>query len=50
MFKCFRDWVKADVFKRLFDAVSDQPDMEYVMADATMAKVHHHGQGTKGGL
>ena len=28
VFKRFRDWVKADVFQRLFDAVSDQPDME----------------------
>ena len=28
-FTRFRDWVKADVFKRLFDAVSDDPDMEY---------------------
>ncbi len=29
VFKRFRDWVKADVFKRMFDAVSDEPDMEY---------------------
>jgi transposase len=27
----FRAWVKAEVFKRLFDAVSDEPDMEYAM-------------------
>ena len=46
----FRDWVKADVFKKLFDAVSDEPDMEYAMVDATIVKVHRHGQGAKGGL
>ncbi len=46
----FRDWVKADVCKRMFDAVSDDPDMEYVMVDATIVKVHRHGQGAKGGL
>jgi transposase len=46
----FRDWVKADVFKRLFDAVSDDPDMEFAMVDATIVKVHRHGQGAKGGL
>lgn len=46
----FRDWVKADVWKRLFDAVSDTPDMEYAMVDATIVKVHRHGQGAKGGL
>jgi transposase len=50
VFKRYRDWVKADVFKRLFDAASDQPDMEYAMVDATIVKVHRHGQGTKGGL
>jgi len=31
VFKRFRDWVKADVFKRIFDALSGDPDMEYVM-------------------
>ena len=50
VFKRFRDWVKADVFKRLFDAVSDDPDMEFAMIDATIVKVHRHGQGAKGGL
>ena len=49
-FKRFRDWVKADVFQRMFDAVADQPDMEYAMVDATIVKVHRHGQGAKGGL
>jgi transposase len=51
VFKRYRDWVRADVFKRLFDAASDQPDMEaghggrtwrpdmeYAMVDATILK------------
>ena len=46
--KRFRDWMKADVFKRMFDAVSDNPDMEYAMVDATIVRVHRHGQGAKG--
>lgn len=46
----YRDWVKADVFQRLFEAVSDEPDMEYAMVDATIVKVRRHGQGAKGGL
>ena len=50
VFKRYRDWATADVFKRLFDAVSDDPDMEYAMVDATIVKVHRHGQGSKGGL
>ena len=49
VFKRYRDWATADVFKRLFDAVSDEPDMEYAMVDATIVKVHRHGQGAKGG-
>ena len=50
VFKRFRHWVKRDVFKRIFDAVSDDPDMEFAMIDGTIVKVHRHGQGAKGGL
>jgi len=50
IFQRFRRWVKADVFKRIFDALSDVPDLEYAMIDGTIVKVHRHGQGAKGGL
>ena len=63
VFKRYRDWVKADVFIRLFEACSDEPEMEYSMVDASIVpemeytvvdasivKVHRHGQGAKGGL
>jgi transposase len=50
VFKRYADWVEADVFKRIFDAVCDDPDMEFAMVDATIVKVHRHGQGAKGGL
>jgi hypothetical protein len=30
--------------------VSDDPEMEYAMVDATIVKVHRHGHGAKGGL
>ena len=46
----YRDWVKADVFKRIFDVVSYDLDMEFAMVDATIVKVHRHGQGANGGL
>jgi len=49
VYKRFRHWVKAEVFPRIFDAVSDDPDMEYAMVDATIVRVHRHGQGAKGG-
>jgi transposase len=48
-FKRYRDWRKADVFIRLFAACSDEPDLEDAMIDATIVKVHRHGQGGKGG-
>ena len=31
-------------------AVSDVPDVEYAMIDATIVPVHRHGHGAKGGL
>ncbi len=48
VFKRYRDWVKADVFKRLFDACSDEPDMEYAMVDATIVKVTATDRAQKG--
>src|ERR1700688_3691596 len=35
VFARFRDWARVDVFKSIFDAASDGPDMEYAMIDAT---------------
>src|SRR5947209_18163172 len=49
VFTRFRAWVKADVWRRLFDAISGDPDMEYAMLDATIVKVHRYGQGGKRG-
>ncbi len=46
----FGDWREADIFKWIFDSLSEEPDMQYTMIDATIAKVHRHGQGAKGGL
>src|SRR4030088_72015 len=36
----YRDWAKGGVSKRLFEAASDEPAMEYAMFDATIVKVH----------
>ena len=32
-FRRFSDWRRADVFVKLFEACSDEPDMEYAMVD-----------------
>ena len=50
VYKRFREWVKLDVFERIFQALSEAPDMEFAMIDGTIVKVHRHGQGAKGGL
>ena len=50
VFRRYRDWVKADVFGRIFAALSGEPDMEYACVVATIIKVHRHGHGAKGGL
>jgi hypothetical protein len=41
-------WAQLDVFNRIFDAVSDDPDIEYAVIDGTIFKVHCRGQGAKG--
>jgi len=46
----FRTWAKAGVFEEMFQAVFDEPDMEYAMVDGTIVPVHRHGHGAKGGL
>ena len=54
VFKRFRYWVKRGIFKQIFDILSGEFDMEYVMVDGTIVKVHRHGHGhghgAKGGL
>ena len=50
VFKRFDYWSKAGAFKKIFEAVLDDPDMEYAMIDATIVPVHRHGHGAKGGL
>ena len=50
VFKRFDYWSARGVFAKIFAAVSDDPDMEYAMIDATIVPVHRHGHGAKGGL
>src|SRR5262249_48159238 len=33
-----------------FQDLSDDPDFEYVLIDATLIRAHQHGTGAKGGL
>ena len=48
--KRFTRWAKAGVWERVFKALCDDPDFEYVLIDGTLVRVHQHGTGAKGGL
>ena len=50
VFRRFRRWAQKGVFESLFNALSDDPDFEYVMIDGTIVRVHQHGAGARGGL
>ena len=50
IFRRFRRWAQKGVFKRIFEAVADDPDFEYVLIDGTIINVHQKASGTKGGL
>lgn len=46
----FRRWTIAGVWESLFNALTESPDFEYVLIDATISKVHADAAGQKGGL
>jgi transposase len=46
----FRRWSRAGVWERLFNALKEAPDFEYVLIDATIPKVHADATSQKGGL
>jgi transposase len=50
IFRRFRRWAQRGVFQRLFEAVSGDPDFEYVLVDGTIISVHQKASGAKGGL
>ena len=50
VFQRYNRWSKAGVFERLFQALADDPDFEYLMIDSTIVRAHQHSAGAKGGL
>ena len=49
-FRRFRRWARTGVFESLFNAMSDDPDLEYALIDGTIVQAHHKASGAKGGL
>ena len=46
----FWRWAQKGVWERVFRALCDDPDFEYVLIDGPLVRVHQHGTGAKGGL
>jgi len=51
VFRRFSRWSQKGVWWRIFEALSDDPDFEYLIVDATIIRAHQHSAGAKkGGL
>ena len=51
VFRRFSRWSLKGVWWRIFEAMSDDPDFEYLIVDSTIVRAHQHGAGAKkGGL
>jgi putative transposase len=49
VFQRFRRWAKKGVWQRVFNALSENPDFEYLIIDSTVVRAHQHAAGAKGG-
>ncbi len=43
----YNRWAKRDVWKRVFEALSDDPDLAHLMIDGSIVRVHQHGASKK---
>jgi len=50
VFRRFSRWSRKGVWQRIFEALSDDPDFEYLIIDSTIVRAHQHASGAKGGL
>ncbi len=49
VFRRFSRWSTKGVWWRIFEAISDDPDFEYLIVDSTIVRAHQHAAGAKGG-
>ena len=50
VFRRFSRWSTKGVWWRIFQALSDDPDFEYLIVDSTIVRAHQHSAGAKKGL
>ncbi|MDO9501007.1 IS5 family transposase [Falsiroseomonas sp.] len=49
VFRRFSRWSQKGVWHRIFAAMSDDPDFEYLIVDSTIIRAHQHAAGAKKG-
>ncbi|WP_139479453.1 IS5 family transposase [Bradyrhizobium ivorense] len=49
VFRRFSRWSAKGVWCRIFEAMSDDPDFEYLIVDSTIVRAHQHAAGAKKG-
>ena len=49
VFVRFRRWAKKGIFAKIFNALSDEPDLEWVFVDGTADKAHAKASGAEKG-
>jgi putative transposase len=49
-FRRFSRWSAKGVWHRIFAAMADDPDFEYLILDSTIVRAHQHAAGAKKGL
>ena len=50
VFRRFSRWSAKGVWLRMFEALTDDRDFEYLIVDSTIVRAHQHASGAKGGL
>lgn len=46
----FYNWRNTGVWERLLELITGEPDLEWIMIDASHIKAHPHAAGAKGGI
>ena len=49
-FRRFSRWSEKGVWHRVFAAMANDPDFEYLIVDSTIVRAHQHAAGAKKGL
>ena len=49
-YRRFNRWSEKGVWHRIFTAMADDPDFEYLIIDSTIVRAHQHAEKAKKGL